>query len=115
MVVPDPPPKDDVARKSLRQKLIALDLPGAVTGITALVLFNFAWNQAPIVGWAEAYVYACLILGLIFAGVFFYVEFRVAPEPLIPFQAFSPEVSFVLACIACGWASFGKQACVRSA
>ena len=92
----------------MRQKLTALDLPGAVTGITALVLFNFAWNQAPIVGWAQAYVYVLLIVGLLFAGLFFYIEFRVAPEPLIPFHAFSSDVCFVLGCVACGWASFGE-------
>jgi hypothetical protein len=106
--IPNPPPKIEVAQKSLRQKLIALDLPGAVTGITALVLFNFAWNQAPIVGWDKVYVYVTLILGALFAARFFYIELRVSPEPLIPFQALSVDVSFVLGCIACGWASFGK-------
>jgi hypothetical protein len=106
--IPDPPPKLEVAQKSLRQKLVALDLPGAVTGITALVLFNFAWNQAPIVGWDRAYVYVMLILGIISAAGFFYIELRVSNEPLIPFQALSVDVSFVLGCIACGWASFGK-------
>ena len=108
-VIPDPPKSDDVARKSLRQKLVALDLLGAVTGITALVLFNFAWNQAPIVSWSKAYVYVCLILGLLFAALFFYVELRLAPEPLIPFHALSADVGFVLGCIACGWASFGMH------
>ena len=107
-VIPDPPPKNEVARKSLRQKLVSLDLPGAVTGITALVLFNFAWNQAPIVGWKMAYVYVCLILGLLFAAAFFYIELRLAPEPLLPLHAFSSDVCFVLGCVACGWASFGK-------
>ena len=106
--IPDAPKKEGVTRKSLRQKLVALDLPGAVTGITALVLFNFAWNQAPIVGWAEAYVFVLLIVGLLFAAVFFYIELRVAPEPLIPFDALSADVSFVLGCVACGWGSFGK-------
>jgi hypothetical protein len=106
--IPDPPRRDDVARSSLRRKLVALDLPGAVTGITALVLINFAWNQAPIVGWAEVYVYVSLIIGALFILLFFYVELRVVPEPLIPFHAFTADVSFVLGCVACGWASFGK-------
>jgi hypothetical protein len=105
--VPDPPKKSDVTRMSLRQKLVALDLAGAATGITALVLINFAWNQAPIVGWTQPYVYVLLLVGLLFAAVFFYIEWRVAPEPLIPFHAFTPDVSFVLGCIAFGWASFG--------
>ena len=109
--IPDPPRNEEVARKSLRQKLVALDLPGAVTGITALVLFNFAWNQAPIVGWAQPYVYVLMIVGLIFVAGFFYIELWVAPEPLIPFHAFSSDVSFVLLCVACGWASFGESQC----
>lgn len=35
-----------------------LDLLGAVVGITALILFNFAWNQAPVggVGWSSPYI-----------------------------------------------------------
>ncbi|ETN46285.1 uncharacterized protein HMPREF1541_00469 [Cyphellophora europaea CBS 101466] len=107
VVIPDPPKKTEVARMSLHQKLVALDLGGAFTGITALVLFNFAWNQAPIVGWSTPYVYICLIIGILFAAVFFYLELWVVSEPLIPFHAFSPDVSFVLGCMACGWASFG--------
>lgn len=92
---------------SLRQKLVALDLGGATLGMTALVLINFAFNQAPIVGWSKAYVYVCLILGALFTAAFFYVELKLVSDPLIPFHAFSSDVSLVLGCIACGWASFG--------
>jgi MFS family permease len=106
--IPDPPLKDpEIARQPLGQKIKELDLPGAVVGVAALVLFNFAWNQAPIVGWNQPYVYVCLILGILLIPVFFYIELRVAKNPLIPFEALSSDVSFVLACIACGWATFG--------
>lgn len=105
--IPDPPKKIEVSRMSLREKLISLDIAGATLGITALVLVNFAWNQAGIVGWTQAYVYVCLILGALFAAGFFYVEMRLASEPLIPFEALSSEVAFVLGCVAFGWASFG--------
>lgn len=90
-----------------RGKLIHLDIPGAVTGVLGLVLFNFAWNQAPLVGWQQPYVYVCLILGLIFIGVYFVVDLKYSPDPLVPFNALTSDVAFVLAALACGWACFG--------
>ncbi|KAI9374199.1 major facilitator superfamily [Aspergillus egyptiacus] len=86
---------------------VALDIPGAFTGITGLVLVNIAWNQAPTVTWAEPYVIVLLILGVLFLAAFFVIEFRYAKHPLIPFHAFSTDVSFVLACVATGWGCFG--------
>jgi MFS family permease len=71
------------------------------------VLFNFAWNQAPLVGWQKAYVYVILIISILLIPVFFYIELRVSPYPLIPFDALSGDVAFVLACVACGWSCFG--------
>jgi hypothetical protein len=76
-------------------------------GITAMILFNFAWNQAPGFGWEQPYIYALLILGILLIPVFFWIELKVAKKPLIPFDALSTDVSFVLTCIACGWAAFG--------
>ncbi|CAI7620694.1 unnamed protein product [Penicillium bialowiezense] len=93
--------------KSFVGLLKALDALGGAFGIGGLVLVNVAWNQAPIVGWSEPYVYVILIIGIILIAAFFYVEFRVAEHPLIPFHAFSHDVSFVLGCVACGWGSFG--------
>ncbi|KAL6232443.1 hypothetical protein BDW75DRAFT_232794 [Aspergillus navahoensis] len=86
---------------------VALDIPGAFTGITGLVLVNIAWNQAPTVSWAEPYVIILLILGALFLAAFFVVEFKYAKHPLIPFHAFSTDVSFVLGCVATGWGCFG--------
>ena len=107
-IIPDPPKKQPQSHNtSLRQKLIELDMLGAIVGIAALVLFNFAWNQAPIVGWQKAYVYVLMVIGILLASVFFYVELRVSRYPLIAFDALSPDVGFVLACVACGWSCFG--------
>jgi len=50
---------------------VQLDLPGGITVVTSLLLFNFAWNQAFIVGWSEPYIYVTLILGLLLVPVFF--------------------------------------------
>ncbi|KAI1781285.1 major facilitator superfamily-domain-containing protein [Hypoxylon cercidicola] len=87
----------------------ALDLLGGVVGVTSLVLINFAWNQAVVVGWRQDrdYVYICLLLGMILLPCFFIIETKVAAEPLIPFAVLTSDVGFVMACIACGWACFG--------
>lgn len=83
-----------------------LDVAGAITGVAGLVLINFSWNQAPVVGWQNPYVYVILIVGIIFLGVFTVIERRTA-YPLVPLRALSIQVLYVLGCICCGWASFG--------
>ncbi|KAH8895937.1 MFS general substrate transporter [Thozetella sp. PMI_491] len=104
--IPDPPHKM-ASPHSLRELLSELDLPGAVTGVLGLVLVNFAWNQAPIEGWQTPYVYATLIIGVLFLGLFFWIELSWSSTPLIPFHALNADVSFVLGAISCGWACFG--------
>ncbi|KAK8007700.1 hypothetical protein PG989_001690 [Apiospora arundinis] len=84
-----------------------LDLAGAATGITGLVLINFAWNQAPLSGWSAPFVYVLLLVGVLFIAAFFLIEIRYARHPLIPFDALSVDVSFVLGAVACGWGCFG--------
>ncbi|KAK8048228.1 hypothetical protein PG994_009958 [Apiospora phragmitis] len=93
--------------KAMSEKLQMLDIPGAVTGVLALVLFNFAWNMGPAFGWQQPYIGVCLVLGIVFAVCFFFIESRWAKTPLVPFQVFTGDILFVVACIACGWACFG--------
>ncbi|MCJ1283939.1 hypothetical protein MMC26_003270 [Xylographa opegraphella] len=88
------------------QKDNSFDFTGAMVGIAGLVLFNVAWNQAPSVGWGTPYVIVLLILGLILIIAFFFIERRVK-QPLLPLDALSGNVGFVLGCIALGWSSFG--------
>ncbi|KAG6040800.1 hypothetical protein E4U41_007017 [Claviceps citrina] len=90
-----------------RDWIETLDLPGAVVGVVALVLFNFAWTQAPIDGWGTPTILVPLVLGLLMMLAFGYIEFRVSPKPLLPFSAVNADVAFVLAAVACGWATFG--------
>lgn len=92
---------------SMAEKMRKMDFPGAFTGITALVLINVAWNQAPTVGWDKEYVWFLLIIGFILLAGFFLIEIKVSKNPLIPFDALSAEVSFVLGCLALGWSCFG--------
>jgi len=83
------------------------DIGGALTGVSGLVLFNFAWNQAAVVGWSDVYVYVLLIVSCIFLSVFGWIEVRVAKQPLVPLRALHLEAVLALACVGVGWASFG--------
>jgi len=82
---------------------VKFDLPGALTGISGLVMVNFAFNEAPIVGWHTAYIPFILVLGLICFGIFIYIELRVASYPLIPIKGLNLDAAFTLIIIACGW------------
>ncbi|TDZ20712.1 Drug resistance protein [Colletotrichum orbiculare MAFF 240422] len=104
-VIPSPPQR--AAPSGLGELFVELDIPGAATGIAALVLFNFAWNQAPVDGWGTPAVLVPLVLGLVLFCVFAAVEFRFAAKPLLPFDAVNADVAFVLAAVVCGWATFG--------
>lgn len=85
----------------------SFDYAGAFFGVSGLVLVNCAWNQSPIVGWERAYVYVLLIVGALCLAAFFVVELKFAKHPLIPLSAFNPIIGRTLACVACGWATFG--------
>lgn len=108
-VVPDVPrPLMDSSRIfTLRETLARCDAIGGLVGVTALVLINFAWNQAGVVGWHQPYVYSCLIVGCGLVGAFFYVESHVSEYPLLPYDALTVDTAFVLSCVACGWGTFG--------
>ncbi|KAL1306673.1 hypothetical protein AAFC00_005345 [Neodothiora populina] len=112
-VIIDPPSKlrTEASSRTYWETFILLDPLGGLVGVTALILFNFAWNQAGVIGWADPsvawYVYLTLILGILLVPVFFYIEKRVSSAPLIPFDALTVDVAFVLGCIACGWGCFG--------
>lgn len=106
-VIPPQMPNEDSHNRTTREKINHLDLPGGLTGVTALVLFNFAWNQATVVGWEQAYVYICLILSALFGVGFFLIELYWASAPILPVAAFTVDIAFVFGCTACGWAVFG--------
>lgn len=107
-ILPSVPLAPEVRKLSHKQRLHELDLLGASVGITAMILFNFAWNQAPGFGWGRTYIYVLLIVGILLFPAFFWIELRVSRKPLIPFDALSTDVTFVMVCEACGWAAFGK-------
>ncbi|KAL8710430.1 MAG: hypothetical protein Q9220_005031 [cf. Caloplaca sp. 1 TL-2023] len=83
-----------------------LDGLGSLLGVGGLVLINVAWNQGSSIGWTTTYTYILLIIGFGFLSVFAFVESRAA-YPLIPRSILNANTGFVLACMACGWATFG--------
>lgn len=85
---------------------VRLDVPGAVFGVSGLILINFAWNQAGLVGWETPYTYALLIVGFLLLGGLAVVE-RGAQCPLLPRAALKGDLAWVLGCISTGWSSFG--------
>ncbi|KAL5114551.1 multidrug-resistance type transporter aminotriazole resistance [Pleosporales sp. CAS-2024a] len=107
LILPSVPLSREVQSLSFKQRLQELDLLGAAVGITAMILFNFAWNQAPGFGWSKVYIYVLLIVGIFLFPVFFWIELKAAKKPLVPFDALTTDVSFVLVCEMCGWAAFG--------
>ncbi|KAI5928497.1 major facilitator superfamily domain-containing protein [Camillea tinctor] len=116
-IVPDVPPSPEKTAAQQQQQpqesgfrrfCAELDVLGAVTGVTGLVLISVAWNQGVVDGgWHSAYTYVLLILGILLCASFACVERR-ARKPLIPLQALrNPGVAFVLAAVSCGWGCFG--------
>ncbi|BCS15728.1 hypothetical protein ALUC_70961A [Aspergillus luchuensis] len=94
-------------RRTIRETLDRLDLPGGATGVTALVLFNFAWNQSLVTTWDEPYVYVCLILSFLFLAAFLFIEIRLARHPILPVAVLTSDIAFVFGCTAAGWSTFG--------
>jgi MFS family permease len=99
-------PNNTETKKSQSESLwTQLDATGMILGVSGLVLFNFAWNQAPLVSWNTPYTYFLLIISLLLMFAFVYMELR-AVYPLVPVQAMTSQTNFVLCCVAAGWGCF---------
>ncbi|OKL63884.1 hypothetical protein UA08_00982 [Talaromyces atroroseus] len=108
VAIPDMPVEGEQKyRRTIRETLDRLDLLGGASGVTALVLFNFAWNQSLVTTWDEPYVYVCLILSFLFLVAFFYIELRLAHYPILPVAVLTSDIAFVFGCTAAGWSTFG--------
>lgn len=94
--------EEDIQAEHKRQ----FDPIGTLVGVSGLILFNFAFNQALVVGWPTVYVYILLIVGILLIVLFLFVESKVK-DPLVPLEVFQIRTSLVLGCIALGWSSFG--------
>lgn len=85
-----------------------MDWIGSVLGVLGLIVFNFCWNQGPIVGWEKAYIIVLLILSFFTLIAFFVYEVRYAKCPLLPPAVFeNHHIILILTCMFLGWGSFG--------
>lgn len=96
---------DEKAKVDIEPKRMEFDSLGALTGVTGLILVNFAFNDAPRTSWSSPAVLSTLILGSSFLVGFVYIELRIASHPLLP--PLNWKALLALACISAGWASFG--------
>lgn len=83
------------------------DWLGAALLALALGLFNFPWNQAPLVGWQEPYVYIIFIISILFFVAFFLWEKHIGLGALIPIEVLKKDSLLVYLCLWLGWMSFG--------
>lgn len=85
-----------------------MDWYGSILAMIGLVLFNFVWNQGPIVGWQTGYVIALLIISVFFLIAFFFFEIHYAKSPLLPPAIVkNRHIITILLSIFMGWGSFG--------
>ncbi|KAF9887085.1 hypothetical protein FE257_010579 [Aspergillus nanangensis] len=65
-----------------------IDWIGSALGTSALILFNFVWNQAPSVGWSTPYEIALLVISvLLFVGFIFWEKYATS-YPIMPLDIF---------------------------
>ncbi|KFX88787.1 hypothetical protein V490_07397 [Pseudogymnoascus sp. VKM F-3557] len=67
----------------------SIDYVGSYFGVGGLVLFNFVWNQAPVVGWKEPYEYALLIVATLHLVAFAIWESKFTKNPILPLDIWS--------------------------
>ncbi|KAH7578787.1 Major facilitator superfamily (MFS) profile [Nakaseomyces glabratus] len=85
-----------------------MDWIGSLLGVSGLLLLNIVWNQAPIVGWGEAYIIVLLIISIILLLIFVVYEIKYATSPLLPPSVLeNKKILMILAALFFGWGSFG--------
>lgn len=86
----------------------SIDYMGALLGLSALVLFNFAWNQAPSVGWKTSYVIIITALSVLTFIAFLAWESKFAQEPIMPLSVFkAPTFTALIFVVLMTYMSFG--------
>ncbi|GAA5942158.1 uncharacterized protein JCM15063_002022 [Sporobolomyces koalae] len=86
---------------------IRIDWIGVSLGLAGMILFNFAWNQAPLVLWSTAYVPVLLGVGIALIVLFFLWERRQGDKALLPTMIFTKDVIGTCIALWFGWMSFG--------
>lgn len=98
------PADDPIPPRALRKRF---DVLGSILLLAALGLFNFTWNQAPLVGWHVAYVWASLIVSVALFVAFYFWERRMGVHALIPVEVLTRVNLLVYTSLWLGWVSFG--------
>ena len=98
------PPDDNLAPASARR---SYDYVGTLLLVAALGLFNFTWNQGPLVGWSAPYVWSLLLVSILAFVALYFWERRVGNNALIPVEVLSRTSLLVYLCLWLGWMSFG--------
>jgi MFS family permease len=100
-------PNEGVVTSELKGPRPKFDYLGSITGVSGLILINFALNQAPLVTWVEPYIGTLFAVGCLLMVAFILVELYATDHPLIPIRGLSKDAVFALTCIVAGWASHG--------
>ncbi|KAL3465990.1 major facilitator superfamily domain-containing protein [Aspergillus heterothallicus] len=84
-----------------------IDWLGAALGTSALILFNFVWNQAPSVGWSTPYEIALLIISVVLFALFISWEHK-TPHPILPPDIFhAPSFAILVLVILLNYMAVG--------
>ena len=90
-----------------RLSLKRFDYIGTFLGVTGLILFAFAWNQASVVGWQQPYVYVLLIVGIALIVAFAFSQSHVS-TPVLPNSLWLRKgFTGIVTAMFFGWMSFG--------
>ncbi|KAI0152743.1 major facilitator superfamily domain-containing protein [Xylariaceae sp. FL1272] len=100
-------PRTRTLPSGARAIIAEFDIPGILVGVSSLVLFGLAWNEAHVVGWQQQSLWIALIAACLLAGVFVVIESYYAARPIVPLSKLRPEVFWILSVLACAWAAFG--------
>ncbi|KAL4902154.1 hypothetical protein BDW74DRAFT_169654 [Aspergillus multicolor] len=65
-----------------------VDVIGAVLGLSGLLLFSIAWNQAPSTGWSSPSAIAPLVISVVLLTLFIIWSKSYAASPIMPLSAF---------------------------
>jgi MFS family permease len=97
-ILPSDPPAGSVR---------SFDFIGFLLLAATLGLFNFSWNQAPITGWSESYVWAILLVSAAFGVAFYFWAKHMGAKAIIPIEVLQKRSLLVYLSLWLGWMSLG--------
>ncbi|KAK2589887.1 hypothetical protein QQS21_012427 [Conoideocrella luteorostrata] len=90
-----------------------IDFVGACLGLSSLILYNLAWNQAPSVGWSTPYEIAILLLSVVLFASFLLWERSYVVDPVMPLKIFkAPTFLALIVVVLFSYMAFGIALCL---